>query len=160
MDARRAPLESLTALMSREEAVLGDLLRLADQMRDALITSDFALLEAAGNRMREAGELLDSLEGERESLMTSSGFEPASLEGAVALANQLGLPALESSRTRLAGIALSLEQAQERNARLVLGAVRLRERWFNILAGMISPTYGAGGRQNPSPGRRFVSKSA
>ncbi len=160
MDSRLPVLESLAAQLTREESVLNDLLRSAEKMRDALIASDFALLEDVNAAMQSSASELEQLEEVRQALLASLQDPPATLDQAFALAAGLGLVGLSACRSRLASAALSLQQAQERNARLVLGAVRLRERWFNMLAGMVSPTYGAGGRQNPAPGRRFVSKSA
>lgn len=160
MDSRLPALESLAAQLTLEESVLNDLLRSAEKMRDALIASDFALLEDVNAGMQSSASELERLEEARQALLTSLQDPPATLEEAFAFASELGLPALAASRARLASAALSLQQAQERNARLVLGAVRLRERWFNMLAGMVSPTYGSGGRQTPAPGRRLVSKSA
>lgn len=160
MDSRLPVLESLAAQLTREESVLNDLLRSAEKMRDALIASDFALLEDVNAAMQSSAAELAQLEEARQALLASLQDPPATVDQAFALASELGLAGLSATRSRLAGTALSLQQAQERNARLVLGAVRLRERWFNMLAGMVSPTYGAGGRQNPASGRRFVSRSA
>ncbi len=160
MDDRKAILEALVTTLGQEEAILAELLRLADQMRDALIASDLPLLDEAVRRMGEEGDTLDQLELDRERLVSALGERPLSFDAAITLADSLGVPALGHCRSRLAHLASGLQEAQERNAQLVLGAVRLRERWFNILAGMIAPTYGARGRQNVSASRRFVSKSA
>lgn len=160
MDARLSALESLAVALGEEEAVLARLLRLTDAMRDALIAADFDRLDEASNAMQAAAAEIVRLGRERDGLLAAIGGAGATLSEVLSVAASLGITALDSRRQRLVSAALSLQQAQERNARLVLGAVRLRERWFNMLAGMVSPTYGAGGRQNPAPGRRFVSKSA
>ena len=160
MDPRKAVLEALVTTLGEEEAILAELLRLADRMRDALIASDIALLDEAARCMAEAGDRLDQVERDREQFVSGLGDSPLSFGAAIVLADELGVRSLGDCRRRLAGLALDLQQAQERNAQLVLGAVRMRERWFNILAGMIAPTYSARGRQNASASRRFVSKSA
>ena len=160
MDSRRPALEALVTLLGQEEATLAELLRLADRMRDALIASDFALLDEAVRSMSDAGDNLDDLERDRERIVSGLADGALSIDATIALADELGVPALSDRRSRVAALALDLQQAQERNAQLVLGAVRLRERWVNILAGMVAPTYGARGRQNVAASRRFVSKSA
>lgn len=160
MDSPIPLLEALAGVLAREEAALTELLRQADATRDALIASDFAALESANRSMQSSTSELLRLGRERETLLVSFGGPGATLNDALALASELGLSLLEVRRQRLAATASLLQQAQERNARLVLGAVRLRERWFNMLAGMISPTYGSAGRQNPAASRRFVSKTA
>lgn len=160
MDQRVETLEGLRAVLHREEAVLADLLRSADMMRDALIASDFALLDSASKRMDAAGDDLETLEQERDELVEALGEGVKSLHDVVRIAETIGMAGFDRARERLAGAAFTLKEAQERNASLILGAARLRERWFNLLAGMASPTYGAGGRQQMRQRRGFVSKSA
>jgi len=160
MDPRKPVLEALVATLGREETTLAQLLHLADRMRDALIGSDFALLDETVHSMSEAGDNLDGLERDRECVVAGLAEGALSFDAAIALADAVGVPALRDRRSRIAALALDLQQAQERNAQLVLGAVRLRERWVNILAGMVAPTYGARGRQNVAASRRLVSKSA
>jgi hypothetical protein len=61
---------------------------------------------------------------------------------------------------RLVARAAELKEAQEGNARLLLSAMRLQEKWMNMFGALASPTYGADGLQEPQHGRRFVSRSA
>ncbi len=160
MDPRAPLLETLVVTLEQEEAVLSGLLDLAGQMRGALIASDFSLLDDTSRGMGEAAEHLDRLEHQRDQLAVGVGESRQQFASVIALADSLGISALGHLQSRLERLALDLRHAQERNAGLILGAVRLREHWFNILAGMIAPTYGSRGRQNVQPARRFVSKSA
>ncbi len=151
-------LQPLRDVLLREEVLLRQLLQAADQMRDALINSDFALLEAASQTMREAGDELDQVENERQSALEAAAAP--SIDAALATTTAPARQDLEALVDRLRGTALDLRVAQERNAQLILGAARLRDRWYNLLVGMAAPTYGATGRQRAAAGRRFVSKSA
>jgi hypothetical protein len=102
---------------------------------------------------------LAPLDRERESLVGGLGAA-VSLEEVARLAASRGEHDIVDSRHRLIALAGRLRALQETNAALILNATRVRERWFTMLAGMTSATYGAGGRQELSSGRSLVSKSA
>jgi hypothetical protein len=63
-------------------------------------------------------------------------------------------------RESLIARAAELRDLQEANARLILNAAKLRERWYGMLAGMSSPTYGSGGKQEFRQARDIMSRSA
>jgi hypothetical protein len=159
-DARRTALAALWDVLGREEALLGDLLRHADAMRDALISSDYLALAAVTDEMTAGAERMEALEQERDELVASLGLDDASLHAVAALADTLGMKGFATVRQRLARAAAALHEAQERNAGLILGAARIRQRWFALLAGRSSPTYGSGGRHGQAHQAGFVSRSA
>ncbi len=133
--------------------------RTAMEEQEALIRSDYAAIEAVSGRMQEVADGMDRLEARRSAIVTELGAGET-LEELLPLAETHGMAAFAPLRERLLAEALQLREAQERNARLILSAVKLRERWYALLAGMSAPTYGAEGRQELRGSRGLVSKSA
>lgn len=161
MDPRTETLWRLKDVLELEEAVLSNLVREADRMRDGLIANDLETLQDATSRMDALSEDLGGLEQEREHLVECLGTAPISLNELCSLAETLGITGLSRARQRLAAAAANLQDAQERNARLVLGATRIQERWIRLIAGQAGGnTYGSTGAQHHDPRRGFVSKSA
>jgi hypothetical protein len=152
-------LDSILAVLARQELALGELIELAVAEQHALVTSDFAAIQDVSGRMLAVSQAIDELDGEREELVHQLDAGQT-LESLVPLADTLGRPGVREARERLLAKAGELRSAQEANARLVLNAVKLRERWYSHLAGMSSPTYGAEGRQEFQQGREIVSRSA
>lgn len=152
-------LESLLDLLLQQEDALTALVRLAMEEQEALIRSDYPAIEEVSGRMQEVADGMDRLDARRSAIVTQLGAGET-LEELLPLAETHGMAAFGPLRERLLAEALQLREAQERNARLILNAVKLRERWYGLLAGMSAPTYGAAGRQELPRNRGLVSKSA
>ncbi len=160
MSDRATPMELLfTLLVSEEKSVLA-LVALAREEQAALVASDYERIEAVTERMVAEAERLETLERQRDVLLDTLGCPDGTLADIAELAGTSGGAGLETLRMRLLDAADELRSTQESNARLILAAAKLRERWFSMLAGMVSPTYGAEGRRQLQQERRFVSKSA
>ena len=150
----------MVAILLEQEEALQRLLSLAFEEQQALVTSDYAAIERVSSAMHVAADRIDALEHQRARLAASLGNAEATLEQLLPLAKELGIEGLAESRLRMAALAAELQEAQEGNARLLLSAVKLRERWVNHIAGMQSSTYGAAGKQDMTQARGIVSRSA
>lgn len=159
MDPRKPLLESLSAVLLRQEAGLAQLIELATVEQHALVQSDFPEIERVAAAMMNACHRLEAMDAERDQLVQRIDGG-STLEDAAHLASELGSESLADQRHRLIALAGRLRALQETNAALILSAARLRERWFSMLAGMTPSTYGAAGRQEMQSGRGLVSKSA
>ena len=153
-------LGELLATLLTEEQTLGDLLALAVEEQDALVRSDFGAVDALSERMAKVAAQLESLELRREQLMESVGQSGGSFEELARLADNHGVDGFDAARSRLGQTARELREAQECNANLILSAMRVRDRWMTLMAGLTSSTYGAEGRQELKRGRGIVSRSA
>jgi flagellar biosynthesis/type III secretory pathway chaperone len=151
-------LESLLAVLLEQEEVLGSLLGLAQEEQRALVHSDFPVVERVGNQMLALAREMDELDVRREAIVSSLGAGET-LADIDAFAGNVGETRFAKVRARLLEQADRLRDAQEFNARLILDATRLQERWFGILAGMGPSTYGPGGRPKIG-GRGIVSRTA
>ncbi|MDZ7729059.1 MAG: flagellar export chaperone FlgN [Dehalococcoidia bacterium] len=105
-----------------------------------------------------AGEL-ESCEELRATLLAEIGQEGASLKELVAVAEDEGIDGFSLRGDRLTGAVGQLQELQEQNARLIISASNLRERWLGMLTRLASPTYNQRGHE-PSAGARLVSRSA
>lgn len=156
---QRERLGELAGVLRQQESLLGELVRLSKEEQDALVQSDFGAIHRASERMLAVSQDLDGLDAQRETLVT--GFGPIeTLEELVPLAEALGVEAFTTLRDALMAKAGELRDLQEANARLILNASKLRERWYGMLAGLSSPTYGAGGKQEFRSARDILSRSA
>jgi hypothetical protein len=117
------------------------------------------MLTAISDEMLSVAGTLEGFEEERAELLQALNAPDATLGDLEPLAVAAGLDGLAEARARMLAQAAELQEAQERNARLILSATRLRERWFRLLAGMDSTTYTQAGQTQQS-GQRFVSRSA
>lgn len=153
-------LQSMLAILLEQEDALELLLALAGDEKDALVSSDYSSIERVSNEMRAAEDRIEGLERQRISLAKALGNAEATLAELLPLADELGITGLAEARARMSALAAELREAQERNARLLLSAVKLRERWVNHIAGMEASTYGAAGKQQLSQSRGIVSRSA
>ena len=161
MNATFETLDSLLRTLLEEERVLTTLVALALEEQQALVISDYEAIESVSQDMQAAAASLEELEVQREALLRAMDARDATLADVVPTAHELGVAGFGEARERLIERATELQEAQERNARLILNAVKLRERWFNLLGGVGgSSTYGSGGRQDASLRRGFVSRSA
>lgn len=160
MSDRAAILETMLELLLREEESLARLIAFALDEQQALIASDFDAIDRVSAAMQAEADAMEQLERQRGAMLEALGLPEASLETLVPEAVAAGLPAFTEVRLRMAARAAELQDAQERNARLLLGAVKLQERWMNMLGGLTSSTYGAAGKQQLRPGRGIVSRSA
>lgn len=158
MDAR--VLNAVLTLLCEEERALGALIQLALDEQQALIQSDFDRITSVSARMAEAAEALEGLEEERLNLLRSAGAESLTLEELLPLADDLGVSGFAEARLQLGARARELRDAQELNARLLLNAMKLRDRWANLLGGYLAPGYGADGRRSMRDARGTVSRSA
>ena len=151
-------LEALLKVLLEQEQLLTTLLSLANEEQLALIHSDFPALEAVSARMLAVAADMEQVDRARDAIVheLDAGDTLAKIEE---LADNLGMRRLGRARVRLQALASLLRDAQEANARLILDAVRVRERWFGLLAGMGQSTYGSAGRQS-TPGYGVVSRSA
>jgi hypothetical protein len=158
-EAPKDMLEQLLRLLVKEEGELVHLIELAHEERDALVSSNYTMLTAISDEMLSVAGTLEGFEEERAELLQALNAPDATLGDLEPLAVAAGLDGLAEARARMLAQAAELQEAQERNARLILSATRLRERWFRLLAGMDSTTYTQAGQTQQS-GQRFVSRSA
>ncbi|MBI2764422.1 MAG: flagellar protein FlgN [Chloroflexi bacterium] len=160
MDSESAELlDRILRVLGQQEAALTVLVGLAFEEQHALVVSDFAAIERVSAEMLATSETIDALDAERQRLVNQLGTG-ATLSDLLPVADNLGVTGFTQARERLMARAKELREAQEANARLILNAVKLRERWYGLIAGMSSPTYGAAGRQEFHQGRDIVSRSA
>lgn len=153
-------LERVLELLLHEERHLSRLLALALEEQSALLESNFDRITATSAAMVEAANAIEALESERLNLLRTIGAEDRTIEDLLSLADDLGITGFAEARLALSVRARELKDAQERNANLLLNAMKLRERWANMLGGFTSPTYGAQGKRTARDGSGFVSRSA
>jgi hypothetical protein len=116
------------------------------ELEAALVRSDFAAVEAATRALDEAAATLRALLQDGAMLQLRKGAADTQ--------------SMDGSLRRIERLAGELRERQERNAFLVLAALRLREQWRRLLAGMTAPTYGPSGAPELRPGRRVISRKA
>jgi flagellar biosynthesis/type III secretory pathway chaperone len=155
-----AALSHVIDLLLEEERLLAALVTLALEEQQALIASDFPRIESVSHQMIETAREIEAREEERRALLASLGPDIESLDDLAALAENLGVTGFAPTRDRLLQRAGELRAAQEANARLVLSAIRLRDRWASILSGHLSPTYSPQGQTTLQERSGFVSRSA
>lgn len=158
MEAREALLTALLETLTVEEELLDALAGLAAAQGKALMENAFLSLQGINEQMLAVTRSLVPLEKKRIRMTRELGVE--TLTEASALAIELHVTGFEPARERLLASATAFRTCQERNAILVLNAVRLRDRWSNFITGMTSPTYGAEGKRDTPPQRQIVSRSA
>jgi flagellar biosynthesis/type III secretory pathway chaperone len=157
---RAQVLEEVLVLLVEEEAALASLIQLALDEQQALVESDFDRISSVSARMLDAANAIERIETNRLNLLRSVGAESFTLEELLPLADDLGVSGFAEARLQLGTRAQELRDAQEQNARLLLNAMKLRDRWANMLAGYIAPGYGSSGRRNVNDARGTVSRSA
>lgn len=160
MASRAAVLEEVLALLCAEEDALARLIALALEEQQALVESDFETIAATSARMVEAAGAIELIEANRLNLLRSVGAESLTLEELLPVADDLGVGGFAEARLQLGARAQELRDAQEQNARLLLNAMKLRDRWANLLGGYLAPGYGSDGRRNVGNSRGTVSRSA
>lgn len=153
-------LESVLATLLLEEEELAALVVLALKEQEALVTADLGEIASVGDAMLVSANCLDRLERTRGSLLESIACEDMTLDLLVPVAEEHQVEGFAETRLRLVARAAELRAAQEGNARLLLSAMRLQEKWMNMFGSLASPTYGADGLQESQRGRRSVSRSA
>jgi hypothetical protein len=153
-------LQQVLSLFWEEEQALAALMRLALDEQQALVESDFDAVAGISNRMIDAANSIEALEANRLNLLRSVGAEALTLEDLLPLADDLGVDGFAEARLQLGARARELRDAQEQNARLLLNAMKLRDRWANMLGGYLAPGYGSNGRRGVSNSRGTVSRSA
>jgi flagellar biosynthesis/type III secretory pathway chaperone len=153
-------LQQVLDVLLAEEKELGALITLALEEQQALLESDFPRLTEVSARMFEVSGTVESLETSRLNLLRTAGIEDLTIEELLPLADDLGVNGFAETRLRMAASAQELRDAQENNARLLLNAMKLRDRWSNLFGGFVSPTYGAHGQRSARDGSGFVSRSA
>ncbi|MCA9823174.1 MAG: flagellar protein FlgN [Dehalococcoidia bacterium] len=159
-DETRATFSRLLEVLVKEERYLVRLIELARDEREALLQSNYEAIDEVANQMISVAAELDSFEGERALLLQELDAPAgATLKDLEPLAVSAGADGLAEARERMVARADELQATQEQNARLILAATQLRERWFNLLMGMNPATYSDKGREE-RPGQRFVSRSA
>ena len=155
-----ATFSRLLELLVKEESYLVRLIELAKAEREALVSSDFAAITSISDEMVRVAAELDGYEEQRAGLLRElDAPEDATLKDLEPLAASAGADGLAEVRARMVARADELQASQEQNARLILAATQLRERWFNLLVGMNPATYSDKGREERA-GQRFVSRSA
>ncbi len=157
---KRAVLSEVLTLLYEEEQALTGLLGLALEEQAALIDSDFARISAVSNQMQDAVNAIEAIEARRLNLLRSVDSESLTLEELLPLAEDLGVSGFAGARVQMVARARELKDAQEQNARLLLNAMKLRDRWANLLGGMVAPGYSSSGRRNINDSRGTVSRSA
>lgn len=128
--------------------------------QSALIESDFERIADVSERMQEAAAGIEALETKRLNLLKTVGADALSLQELLPFADDLGVGGFAAARMQLAARAQELKDAQEQNARLLLNAMKLRDRWANLLGGLVAPGYSSDGRRNSTATRGTVSRSA
>lgn len=154
------PLEAVLQTLLQEEAGLQDLVVLALQEQEALITSDYPAINRIGGEMLAVANRVEDLERERLALLEPLGSGGLHLDELAPSFEAAGVPGFAAARLRLIARANELREAQERNARLILAAVKLQERWMSMFAALSSPTYSADGSQDLRASRGLMSRSA
>ena len=155
-----ATFSRLLRVLVKEEGYLVELIELAKAEREALVGSDYAAITSVADEMVRVAAELDGIEEERALLLRElDAPEGATLKDLEPLAASAGADGLAEVRARMVARADELQASQEQNARLILAATQLRERWFNLLIGMNPATYSDKGKEE-RPGQRFVSRSA
>ncbi len=147
-------------LLAEEEQLLRSLCALARDEQAALIASDYPRIEQLSLQMLELAGAIEAREAERSQRIRTLDPAIQSLDDFVTRAEDLGMTGAAPLRERLLELAHTLRELQEANARLLLNAIRLRDRWAAILGGHLAPTYGAGGEVTIQEGSSFVSRSA
>ena len=160
MPASAAVLEQVLSLLCDEEQALNGLIAFALEEQEALVESDFDAISATSARMLDAVEEIERIEANRLNLLRSVGAESLTLEELLPLADDLGVEGFTAARLQLGARAQELRDAQEQNARLLLNAMKVRDRWANMLAGQIAPGYSSNGRRSIGDSRGTVSRSA
>ena len=153
-------LRSILEVLLEEEQGLLRLNALALAEQAALISSDYDEIERVSNEMHIVADQIEAAEVSRVRMMSAVGGTEATLKDILPLAETQGVTGLGEASTRMILLADQVRQEQESNARLLLGAVKLRERWVNHVAGMHASTYGAEGKQQLRQSRGIVSRSA
>jgi len=153
-------LASVLELLLEEERQLAGLFDLALQEQSALIESDFDRISRVSESMQDLASNIESLEVKRLNLLKTAGAEALSLQELLPLADDLGVGGFAAARLQLVARAQELRDAQEQNARLLLNAMKLRDRWANLLGGFVAPGYSSDGRRQTSAQRGTVSRSA
>ena len=160
MPAQAAVLEEVLALLCEEEQALAGLIGLALNEQQALVESDFDGISSISASMLDAAGSIERIESKRLNLLRSVGAESLTLEELLPLADDLGVEGFAQARLTLGARAQELRDAQEQNARLLLNAMKLRDRWANLLGGYLTPGYGSNGRRSVGDSRGTVSRSA
>lgn len=155
-----AVLTSVLSLLLEEETQLARLITLALDEQAALLDSNFDRITGTSAAMIDAANAIEAIEAERIALLRSIGAQDLTIEELLPLAEEFGINGFAEARLALSARARELRDAQERNATLLLNAMKLRDRWANLLGGFSSPTYGAQGLRTPGEGSGFVSRSA
>lgn len=159
METREALLTALLETLTVEEELLDALAGLAAAQGKALIENAFLTLESINEQMMAVARSLAPLEQERINHTRALGVE--TLTEAAALAETCGIREFGATKARLLAAADTFRATQERNAILVLNAVRMRERWANLVAGVMNQqTYGSEGKRGQTQQRQIVSRSA
>lgn len=153
-------LRSVLAVLLEEENKLIRLNALARAEQHALVSSNYDEIERVSNEMHAAADQIDALESQRSGMIGALGLPDVTLTDLLPLAEHYGVDGLREASERMLRLAADLRAAQEGNARLLLSAVKLRERWVNHVAGMHASTYGAAGKQQIRQSRGIVSRSA
>jgi len=160
MEARAAALQEVLSILCEEEEALAELLALALQEQEALIASDSERISVTSALMLEAAGRIERLEATRLNLLRTFDADSLTLEELLPLADDLGVQGFAAARLHLVARAQELKDAQEQNARLLLNAMKLRDRWANLLGGYVAPGYGADGHRRANETRGTVSRSA
>lgn len=160
MEARANVLRQVLALLREEEQALSDLFALALEEQAALIQSDFEAINMISGKMLDAAGRVEELELNRLNLLRSVHADELTLEELLPIADDLGVSEFASARLELGARARELQDAQEQNARLLLNAMKLRDRWANLVAGYSPAGYGNDGRKNLGATRGAISRSA
>ena len=154
-----AAYERLLQVLLREERLLANLITLAHEEQLAIVHANYGEIERISALMEQAAEDMDTVAAEREALVAEIDTGQTLAEIAKA-AETLGIRSLGRARRRLRAQMEVLRRAQETNARLILEAIRIRERWYGMLAGGVTATYGAAGQPELRRARGLVSRSA
>ncbi len=157
-DEQSTLLTRLLRTLIIEEELLTALAALSEAQQQALLQSAFITIESINEQMLAVASGLVPLEQERLELTIALGV--GTLTEASQLAASAGVSGFGPAHERLRKAAARFRERQEGNAALVLNAMRLRDRWVNLLAGMISPTYGSAGKREVAQQRQIMSKSA
>jgi len=164
----RAAADALAETLAEESRLCAMLLAVTHREEKAIIAADIPTLTALVDEKERVLELLATLETERMTAVTAIASATGRPAGSLTLGGVLDLvdgPAQAQLLALSEGLRAdgqALEQANQRNARLLQASSELVERWVQYLKNVISGalTYNPDGGAQPGSGSRMLDQSA
>jgi len=153
-------LEGVLDTVLAETDEIAALVGLALEERAALVASEYDQIARLSDAMTVRADTMAALERRRDELLRELALPDATLDELRLLADRLGVEGFGEARESLRRQVAELQQVQESNARLLLSAMKLHEKWMAMFAALAFPTYDAGGQQESRAGRPMLSRTA